>query len=149
MGPSYVATTADLGSTWTMTQLPGQDRVISSMVAHGGGNRWYVASRIWENPTTSTTPQGSTQTRYEQAVQILASADNGQSWTVARTIRNYPHFMGNTDVAADGKGNVIVTWAGAEGNQPSTSSQIYAQRSTDHGATWGETMRIAPPGEPK
>jgi hypothetical protein len=148
---SWIAQSHDYGRTWEKPIRTNRER------------RYHYAGGGWVAPngdvvfSQANYPVGE---GYAGPIDIVStwSRDGGKSWhtTHVDTVALQPpcsdnegcpnnHLGGHANLAADRKGNVLITYDGAvvaKGPQ-----YIYVRRSTDHGKSWGRVRRVSPGGD--
>ena len=150
-GDSYVVASHDGGATFGTP-------VMTSPVSDQGVRYYYhykgaVTGEGTVNIAATAVPRhpyASAIVRYYD----LRSTDNGDTWTQIRldTFEEQPdcvkgrcrhdHLGGQANIAADGAGNLVATYAGTRIAQD--GQMIFTSTSTDGGATWSESRRVSP-----
>lgn len=73
-------------------------------------------------------------------VYFSRSRDNGETWSPAINISNFPWMhSGNPDLAVDGDGNIIIAWVDFR----YSGANVYLCRSTDGSESWSEPVNVS------
>ncbi|HYJ62036.1 MAG TPA: sialidase family protein, partial [Actinomycetota bacterium] len=145
-GDAYIARSTNAGATWTPTKVVDSTRYYFAFdgdVLPNGTIVFSQASISYTGPGSA--PEG--QVQYH----AIRSTNNGASWTNvvvdSREIGTAceadgcyaDYYLGHAVVSADANGNLVYLHDGAA--TAGGAQTVYAQRSTDGGATW--TARVA------
>jgi hypothetical protein len=148
---SYIAQSHDFGRTW---EKPVKTNAQHRYHYAGGGYVFPNGDVVFSQANY---PLGE---GYAGPVHIVStwSHDEGKTWHTTQVDsvgvqppcvdnRGCPnnHLGGHANLAADGKGNLLIAYDGAiydKGPQ-----YVYVRRSTDDGKTWGPRTRLSPAGK--
>jgi len=129
---------------------PGNDEIYYKKSANGG-DTWTAAKRIsWtsgpsESPSIAADSSGGLHvvwhdyTSGDYEIYYKKSVDGGTTWTTAKMISLTPHFSFLGNIAAGPSDSLFVVF---RDDSPGLGD-IYCTKSTDGGATWATSQRIA------
>jgi hypothetical protein len=148
---SWIAQSHDFGHTW---EKPVRTNTVHRYHYAGGG---YVAPNGDVVFSQANYPVGE---GYAGPIHIVStwSHDDGKTWhtTQVDTVGLQPpcannegcpnnHLGGHANLAADGHGNIVITYDGAV--VPKGPQYIYVRHSTNYGKTWSARTRLSPGGD--
>lgn len=120
----YHRSSADGGATWSEARNLSRNSADSrypAIVSSGD-----AIDVVWED------------TRYGASEILLArSTDGGISWSAPVRLTNAPGASAFPSLSTGG-GTVFLVWQDARGGR----NEIYLKRSTDHGSTWSDAVRV-------
>jgi hypothetical protein len=108
--------------------------------SHGSlGDIGVTADRVVLTYERATQPSG-------REIWFMGSSDSGTTWSDEEIISEIDDYDGwEPNVAADGEGNVYITWQDVKYGSFGFTGTVLMRRSTDNGLTWGPEIRVSDP----